>query len=307
VVVRLTPAAYLRTSVLDAKGAPVPKVAALVTLHGEYGTRLSLVAGRSDEQGTIVTSPLPSGVALSIEPASEVSHLTLNSAWWEEPHRTLKLKPGETYELPPLKIAPDGRTVSGLVVDAEDRPVAGAKVIGYRPMMAAEPTAADGQGRFTLSHLPVGENDAWLIASHPAQALYAMLKLPPETYAAVEVRVVLRVVLRPPVSVSGYLADREGRPLANVKLRVQGLLEARQAMHTMVMSWPAAFIPQPEAVTTGDDGWFTITGLVAGGGYMARAPRGYYVERLEFTANADGTPLDLGLVTIDRAMVLAPQ
>ena len=40
---------------------------------------------------------------------------------------------------------------------------------------------------------------------------------------------------------------------------------------------------------------------------MARAPRGYYVERLEFTANADGTPLDLGLVTIDRAMVLAPQ
>jgi hypothetical protein len=288
VEIRLARAAYIRTSVVDAQGAPVGKIGALVSLVGAYGW--TLAGPQSDDHGGLLIGPLPAGVSLRVQPPYEIRHITHNSAW--ENGLAIMLHPGETYELPALRVDPNGRTVKGVVVDTDGKPVAGGKLGLCRWLTLAPPAVADEQGRFTLYRLSVGQNDEWVVAAHPTLARYAMLQLKPGVGDD------LRIVLRPAVRVSGYLADRDGQPLKDAKVRVRPLLvRSRQGSVISFVPWDAPWIPAPPATTTGADGSWTIGGLVAGGGYTVEAER-YTIgfDEALFTTNADGTPLDLGMV-----------
>ena len=113
----------------------------------------------------------------------------------------------------------------------------------------------------------------------------------------------IRIVLRPPVSVGGILADSEGRPLKKVKVRVARFAETRVGGITLAGPWEAESIPEPGAATTDDDGAWVVRGLVAGGGYTTIVEvggRDYGYGETQFLADADGTPLDLGLVTLSQ-------
>jgi hypothetical protein len=71
--------------------------------------------------------------------------------------RDVTLDPGEERDLGDVLLDP-GAEVSGRVTDPAGRPIAGARVQAEMPGFMEEAVAtADAEGRFRLSHLPVGE------------------------------------------------------------------------------------------------------------------------------------------------------
>ena len=180
----------------------------------------------------------------------------MDDAWREVGEITLS--PGEEYQLPPLELNLQGRSVRGWVGDQRQQPVAGAIVLaaGARQYAAfQEPVYADEQGYFELSGLPMRGN-VTIVATHPTKSLFATEQLDPDWGFEPG------LILRPAGSVVGRVLDRQGKPVYDATVTVQSSVmsyemseELRRQLHT------AGFTTE---TYTDHDGKWRTDGLIPG-------------------------------------------
>lgn len=280
---------YVKIRTLDPEGQPLASIETWIALTD--GPAALIGGPKSDEHGDVIIGPLPAYVGLRIQPPHDAVHLALNDAWWSGEAGEITLAPGEVYELEPLRLNLEGRTVTGSVHDENGEPVAGAKVATFRPIGSTNEVLTDEQGRFTLTRLAV-HGDVWLLASHPTESLYAARKVDPD--AGEEVT----LTLRPPTSVSGHVVDAEGRAVGNAEVQEWRMVRLQEVIGKVHTLWRAPWIPQSDPTTTDADGFFRIEGLVSGAPYSVsiKAPGlRFDGTQTEFIADADN-PVDLGII-----------
>jgi hypothetical protein len=240
----------------------------------------------------VLIGPLPAGLQLSVGVAYELRHLMPQNTW---DRKEITLQPGETYELPPLMLDPEGRAIEGTLQDTDGNPLPGAQVACYLPQWPVNLATADEQGRFRLTRLPVKGYDVWLIAADTAKQLYVMSPVDPDSDQPV------RLVLRPLTEAGGLLAGADGQALMGIPVRVFPTMKAQWGGVTVHTVWNTQWVTPPESVKTGEDGSWQISGLIAGGMYSLQAESPD--ARLDFGAasfevDREGQPTDCGLMMV---------
>ncbi len=287
--VRLRTAGYIHTSVLSPEARPLPDIG---TWIGIRDAGAAVQGPHTNDRGEVRVGPLPAGLQLRLVVAFELEHLVPQNVW---DRKEITLHPGETYELAPLTLDPQGRSIEGVLEDADGKPLAGAKVACYLPSWPVNAATADEQGRFKLTRLPVRGYDVWLIAADTAKQLYIMAPVDPDSGEKV------RLVLRPLTSAGGFLSGPEGQVLAGVQVRIFPTLRARREGVTSYTMWNTQWVSVPQPVKTAADGAWQVKGLVAGGMYswqpeMPDARLNF--EKGLFEVDRQGKPTDLGLMTV---------
>ncbi len=127
----------------------------------------------TDDQGRARIGPLPPGVSLTVQPSWEYRNRVLAPAA-DEGRAPVELEPGETRELEPFVIVPEGFSLRGTVIDAAGEPVEGAVVvcansISMRPVRVE----ADAEGRFELTGLGTRDATFVMAASPDGSAAWA--------------------------------------------------------------------------------------------------------------------------------------
>jgi len=287
--VRLEACGYIHSSILDPKGQPVAGMGTLVMVKAKYAP--GMVEGpHTDQAGAVMIGPLPANLPMGVGVAHDSRHLVAQNVW---DRKEITLQPGETYELAPLTLDPEGRSVEGVLEDADGKPLAGAKVACYLPVQPVNSATADEQGRFKLTRLPVRGYDVWLVAAHTARQLYVVSLADPDPGEKV------RLVLRPLTSASGFLSGPDGQVLANVQVRVFPMLKARCEGVTTYTMWNSEWVSVPEPVKTAADGSWSISGLIAGGMYALQpeTPDARLdFDKSLFEVDRQGKPTDFGLM-----------
>jgi len=288
--ISLAPASYIHSTAVDAEGRPIPGIRTWVGAAQVVGPA---VGGPStDEQGAVLVGPLPAGVPLHIFTTSTVRFLSLNGDWWELGQPEITLTPGETRELPPLRVGVAQRTLGGVVEDRNGDPVAGARVSTFAPSAFPVATTADADGHFALTGLLPTKEDLWIVASDGTARTHVALKTGPEATTC-------RLTLRAPAYVIGQLAGADGRPLEGTPVYADRLMLLGDGKTDQ--SWRAEGLPAVEQAKTDAQGFFAIGGLVSGAPYRVCVEAQdvhFGMWRMAFTADADGVT-DLGLVMSD--------
>jgi uncharacterized GH25 family protein len=178
--------------------------------------------------------------------------------------------PAEGHAWPELRIVlHPGRTVSGLVVDAQQRPVAGAqavlqpasptnllqRVLTARNVERIEPPAVtDAAGRFVIKNIPGGTFDLKVRARG-----FGPLTVPGLTVPAGNGGTDLgTVVLAPGTALRGLVVDAQGQPIAGVEIRIK-------APDRDAFPLPAMPDRGPVEAVSGADGTFLLEDLAPGG------------------------------------------
>jgi len=212
VTVKLAPAAYLVAEVTDQDGQPVPGIS--LPIYAEIGIqgprRLLSARWESDTQGHLRLGPLPAAMGLVIFPTLDTLRLLLDTSWTNAQFFTLA--PGEERTVPPVRISPHGRRVTGYVRDANQQPVAGAVVYGQG---VEKPAVTDKEGRFEIAGL--NTRDPWLVARHPTEALFGAVDMTAGRDTEPT------VVLGQTGSVSGQIVDAAGQPVTGAGIAVRCL------------------------------------------------------------------------------------
>jgi len=293
VEIRLQASGYVHTSILDPKGHPVAGIGTFVGVRAGYVPEAA-VGPRTNDVGEVLIGPLPAGLKVGVGVVYEFRHLVPQNTW---DGKEITLQPGETYELPPLILDPEGRSVEGTLEDADGKPLPEAQVACILPEGGTIGSApADEQGRFELTRLPVEGYDVWLIAADTTKQLYVMSPVDPDSGQQV------RLVLRPLTSAAGLLTGQDGQILADVQVSVFPVLKAQREGATSYGTWQTEFVPVPQPVKTAEDGSWQISGLIAGAMYALRpeVPEARFdFEKSLFEVDREGKPTDFGLMVID--------
>ncbi|MBM3475351.1 MAG: sigma-70 family RNA polymerase sigma factor [Armatimonadetes bacterium] len=286
--VRLQPVGFIHSSVVTPAGTPLPGIATYIRAGRQWP--LLLQGPGTDEKGELLAGPLPAGLELGLQVVSEVHHLVPQDVWRDH---EITLQPGQTYELPPLTLDPQGRSIEGVLVDGDGKPLPGARVACYLPSWPVNSATADEQGRFELTKLPVAGYDVWLIAADTAKGLYVMAPVDPDAGEKA------RLVLRPLTSASGFLSGPDGQVLGNVRVQLFSMVRGLQQGITTYMMLNSEWVSRPEPANTTADGEWEIGGLVPGGTYALQPeiPGAYLdFEGGLFEVDREGKPTDLGLM-----------
>jgi hypothetical protein len=286
--IRLAPACTIHTTALDAEGKPIP----------DLGTSVSLVeAGytspgpASDGRGEVRIGPLPAGLGLRVAFSANVGYLALTDEWRDEDRPAITLSPGETRELPALRLAVAQRTLRGTVFGDDGQTVAGAKVRAIIPSAFPTETLTDADGAFALTGLLPTRDDLWVLASHPAEPLYVGQRIAPTTGEC-------RLALRPLTSVRGQLANAQGQPATDLHVRVVSFLRVGAGDFEDYWLFGGVPRPTPDLRHTDTEGFWEVGDLVSGAPYMvliSNTVLSFDKEHLALVADADN-PVDLGLV-----------
>ena len=169
-----------------------------------------------------------------------------------------------------------GAVASGRVLDAEERPVAGATVRLFpaardaRDLHLARLTGedvteatADAEGRFELRHLPPGRFDLIARAAGFVTRTMPGIEVPPGT-AAVDLGT---VALSPGAAIEGRVVDPRGQPIAGA-----GVMVSLDELSSFGSSMPS--LDELTGATTDTEGRFRIPDLAPGTvvGLMVMAP-----------------------------------
>jgi hypothetical protein len=290
--IRLAPASYIHSGIIDADGQPLRSAETGLTL---VRTGLALQGQNSDERGDLRVGPLPAGVPLRIYPTRVHLYLALTEEWLDDDRAEITLAPGETREFPPLRVGVRMRTVKGTVVLHDGRPVSGAKVRSIIPSVFPVSSETDREGRFALTGLLPTKDGLWVLASHPTEPLHVVQTLGPATEEC-------RLRLRPLTNAEGQLADAQGRPVVGAEVEPDRALRIGEGRGEEY--WQADGLPLPgrQVARTDTEGYFSLGGLVSGAPYVAwvRASDVHFdYWRIAFVANADD-PVNLGVVFAER-------
>jgi protocatechuate 3,4-dioxygenase beta subunit len=235
----LAPGVLVRGVLVDPEGNPIPnRKVDLVALALQPPTALVVAAPLNGQSPTIAAAPRTAGAgpdrytgvrsarsdgrgrfAFADVSAGEYQIKCESSNPQRPATLPVSVVPGEPLE--PLKLVVDvGLAIRGRVVDADDRPLAGARLRVLRTGENNGPSAqADADGRFTILDVPPGpcrlRVDSWSPREGPLLA--------PTTSDVIqsgEKNCVVRVPLGR--SIQGVVVERDGTPVrgARVELRV---------------------------------------------------------------------------------------
>jgi len=284
---RLDKGVYITSTVLTVDQAPLSGVRPELCLVADTYAWV-FICPPSDDEGNLRIGPLPAGVTVYLDLPPHMQHLAVQTDWPSSVNSPgIVLTAGETRDLGPVTIDPDGRSIEGVVVDADGKPVPLARVFPFEPEQPHEPAVTDEQGRFFLVGLPaVGL--VWIGAAHPARGLFAAMEVDPDAMPEVE------VVLHPPVTAAARFLDEEGRPLADMAIGVTALRRQKGAVFGSFPEFPDVAEPQTDA-----NGVVAVPGLVFGGEYGfvgdADGLNNSRTPPVIFVVEEDG-PIDLGAV-----------
>ncbi len=230
VVVRLAQGAYVTSQVVDTDGNAFADFPATLLVEDAQGSRRGTLPIHpvTDADGFLRVGPLPARVHLRILPTGEAARYAQNGEVWHQ--KQLYLEPRATESLPTLRLNLAGRSLSGVVVDEQQQPVAGAEVMSVRRMLRAgmegingsgfecdARTTTDAQGRFELTGLSAS-GMVRLLAVTPDRERAFLLPCDPDA----DVEPVLS--LQKPGVVMGVVYDAEGEPQADVKVRLHTVI-----------------------------------------------------------------------------------
>lgn len=154
---KLGPAAQVEIRIVDRDGKPLaePHVSANLILSTPEGLSSHAIgaATRSEKEGAYTVTGLLGGHEYQISASAEEYEYTQTA--------TFTLKAGEKKTLPPLQLRKADAVLTGRVLNASGRPVAGVQV------QVNEKTATtDEQGRYRIENLP-HKPEAYVRVSHP--------------------------------------------------------------------------------------------------------------------------------------------
>ncbi len=285
--IRLQPAAWLLTRVVNRDDEPMPGVpVGLKTADFSERTR-AMPAGVSDEEGFVRIGPIPPGVDCAIELGEELSQFFINEH--EIGDTVQRLEPGEERQLPPIIFDPRGRSVSGTVVSSEGKPVMDALIVGDG---AARPAIAGADGRFTLTGLPKA-GMVRIQAVHPTEPLFAGAVVNPDDAAA------LLLTLKPAAGVSARMLDGDGNPVSGVRISESPSPSPVLPYELLYRQKEAG---KPMYGYAGEDGCWTLSGFVGGLDYtllLSDRKNVFHYQEMTFTAEA-GVTTDLGDIILER-------
>jgi len=211
--VRLKPGAYAVAEVVDVRRKRVPLGGARVSVFAD-GIGIP-VAYRANEEGMLYIGPLPPGVPLMIGPDAEAAAMAIEEWGQGGMPAAGTLGPGETVELPPLRLNPEGRRLAGTVADRDEKPVAGALVCCMETV-SLEPVTVktDGQGRFELLGLKSRDTVTVLALGADGKRACGMLCDPDVPFDPA-------FTLEPVGIMAGTVYQPDGEPKARAVVHVQ--------------------------------------------------------------------------------------
>jgi hypothetical protein len=280
---------FVRARALDADGAPIPGLPTSVQL-AEVG--FTSPGPTTNGRGEVRIGPLPANLPLAISFPASLGSLALAGDWKGRAWADITLTPGETIELPAIKIGVARQTVRGTVVGENGGPVVGARVRTIIPSAFPLETLTDAQGAFALSGLLPIADDLWVLASNPVEPRYVAQRLAPTAREC-------RLVLRPLTSARGQFANAQGQPVAGVHVYAASFL--RVGPENSEDQWLLDGVPRPNEADSDAEGSWQVDGLVAGGVYAleTRKPsRPMNLEPRLFEVDPGGEPIDLGPMVI---------
>lgn len=219
VSLRIDPGSRIECEVVDAAGRPVPS--AEIFLSSRYDNHSLLMIGRSDRDGRFNVDD----VEMELYRVVAATH----PDWSPSRGRLLHSDVGATHRVT-LVLGAVGGTLTGIVRDAEGKPIEDALVVvGSRsPMQAVGQsgehfvppapirTRTDAAGKFSLSGVPVGREA--ILVQHRDHALYA---------STVDIRAGsardITVTLEKGVVLSGRVFAKDDSPVENASIRVENL------------------------------------------------------------------------------------
>jgi len=227
-------------------------------------------------------------VALKVRLADHRAHLHVNKQLLDQ--LSFALKVGEHRPMDDVIVEPQGRTLRGWVGDPQQRPLAGALVVGEK---SPWPVVTDAQGRFELSGLPL-QGKSRVIAMHPTEPLFAGINVEPD--GSVEPGLVLLPLAR----LTMHVKKPDGTPLGTAQSGESGMTSLHMLSDELSRRLSIAGATGNYGFSD-DQGVLHMDGLVAGLSYeiwvMDRYDKfgqktvGFYVE--------PGKDVDLGDVTLD--------
>ncbi|MCJ7543250.1 MAG: carboxypeptidase regulatory-like domain-containing protein [Phycisphaerae bacterium] len=217
--VTLLPAVSLACTVRDPSDKPIPraKVQTIFVL-ASFGTALERVPPITDANGQCQVPAVPPGARLSV---------SVEADGYGSAQQDLRLEEGKmgVETLPPFVLQEARESISGVVVDLEDKPVAGIEVLASGPGQARRNAMTDKEGKFTIDKLVAGRvqvNAYAYLATQAAQSGSAYAQA-----GDTDVRVVLGRSASSGPSPEPKPASLIGKPLPD--LAAVGLGEAAQA------------------------------------------------------------------------------
>lgn len=159
VKIALAPAQTISGLVVDPDGKPIAGAEVHVTLQlGQYGAWIGEERGpmRTDAQGKYAIKALPPDQDYSVSAKAK-----------DFGQKNLKLEPGTAKDgvvaVETISLKRATLTLKGVVVDAEDKPVAGAQVNAWGQEQNVESTQSGKDGKFTLKNVSEGalQVNAW--------------------------------------------------------------------------------------------------------------------------------------------------
>jgi hypothetical protein len=211
--IHLARGAYVTGKVVDMTGRPVAGLQFQLN-WSEPGQRrpLQYLFGTTNALGQYRFGPLPAET-LELNLSEPENESITDESWQYDNGLRMKLRAGQTEELPLMHLNRQGRSAALRVVDAQGKPVAGALVMA-KVMTRDQVFYADGRGSLVITGLPV-HGEVWIGVKHPGQPLYDVRLVDPDQPG------VTRFVVRPLGSLSGQLVDEQGRPVTDRQVLAQ--------------------------------------------------------------------------------------
>ncbi|NNB94565.1 carboxypeptidase regulatory-like domain-containing protein [Corallococcus exiguus] len=190
---------FLSGTVVD-EGTRLPIPGARVTLIHEAGSRF--FDALADVRGRFRVGPLPPGRYLRVGSAQGCQTQAFRADVWLDADVDVTLALRRRHRLEGVVLTPEGLPVSGVDVHL---------ALSQGPGETST-TRSDGQGRFAFEEVPALRHELWT-RTRDESAYGQALGTPPEM-------VVLR--MEPIEFMEGTVRDDQHRPLAGVRLRVNG-------------------------------------------------------------------------------------
>jgi hypothetical protein len=274
-LVRLAPGRRIEGRVTDASAAPIAK--ARVIAGGEDILPVSWWEESSSPQGTTDAE----GRFRLENVGPSLQRVEVTARGYAVARRTA-VRAGTTVDF----VLRPGSGLSGSVLDAEGRPVEGARVLAMAETDSARRTASSqGDGRFDLPGLEPGRYT--LIARHAsfAPSVLSGVSIEPDSSAEATLSLAAGVAL------SGRLVGSDERPRSGQVLLQE--LAGQVVSHT---------VGEVVRAAAGADGRFRLENIPTGASVFLVSSPGLVNRRLELDFSARETVVDLGDIVLEAGL-----